>query len=880
MQEGITLHPKKVPGNNPYLEDASSGLWEDFAPVPKEQRFPLNQEPYVEPIEQRICDALAKQIHAHLKDKENPLMIDVANRSRCMILSFEKLGYKTSLLKDFTSLKTPTDVFTFVNTFQKLTSIEAKEALFWSEENLSEDGVIFIRLNDREASGVENKINEWPTTPTFWHLESFLELLAQVNKFKIVQTYQVFPGHRDIYLKKITKTPTICAGLIAKNEQRDLPICLNSLEGVIDSLVLLDTGSTDNTMDLAKTWCEQQGFENYIVEQYLEASEKDPAGDWKLWDFGKARNKYVELIEDKIKTDYVLWMDADDKVLTPRKLKNLTYLDCIDVHGLMIESGGIKWPHHRLWKTKNKVRYKGRCHEYPDWGNAPTSIHSNIIIKHDTSPHGISESSNTRNLRILEREFQEDPSPRTAFYLANTHKDAGRFKEAIPYYKARMDFGKGFEEEYWFAALYKARCERAAGFIEESKKTILTSLIEKPDWAELWMELCYLEMSAGNYKKSIGWALQAADLPVAPSTLFREKDKYTDQPYRMISWNYEYLGDIYNALIMANKAKEYIKGPDIEWDQRIDRLKKITNKTKRVCFYRKGALGDILMTLNLIEVFKKENPSTEIYYQCAASSAKMLGTTLLASGVDKVLTTEQDLKDFAIDKFYNLVGYPFNDGYPEKPMKKHLIRYFAKEIGIEEEPEELWSNKLPFVKLKELPEKYVTVHIQAGWSVYKNWSFEKWEQVCKVLKERGVTLIQIGGPGDTRLTNVHFDLLGASFEKNLMAIAGASAHLGIDSWSNNATHFTWGNKGKIPAVILWGSSQVLATGYSHNQNLCLNLPCQPCFREDPKISVDARGPCINPPNQVYEKPQHACMEGLSVGIVLDAFTKIYPLEGS
>lgn len=101
-------------------------------------------------------------------------------------------------------------------------------------------------------------------------------------------------------------------------------------------------------------------------------------------------------------------------------------------------------------------------------------------------------------------------------------------------------------------------------------------------------------------------------------------------------------------------------------------------------------------------------------------------------------------------------------------------------------------------------------------------------------------------------------------------MGNADFHVGIDSWTNHATNIEWKDKGKTPAVILWGSTQPSAAGYKHNRNLTANLPCQPCFREDPKISKNPRGPCPHPEGQVYEKPQHLCMAKLDREHVLRA----------
>ena len=859
----------------PYVEDTGCGLWFDPNPAKYLDRFPCTTEPYQNEAEQKVCDFLARQLKDRLK-KTDLTAYDVANRSSCMETAYKKLGMNALLVRDLDSDPLPrADIISFINTFQRLTPLEAVNALEWCAERLEPDGLVYLRLSDRESANFKNELRPevWKHSPTFWHLESFLELLAQVEKFQIVATYPVDPSHRDITLRRIATRPKICAGMIAKNEERDLPPCLKSLEGVIDGLVLIDTGSTDRTMEIARDWAEAQPPAEYKdkfyyhIEQYTEASEKDEKGDWKLWDFGKARNRYVEMI-DKTDFDYVLWMDADDKLLDPRKLRNLVYLGSTDVHGVMISSGGLRWPHHRLWKNHRGIRYAGRCHEYPGFGMAPSTVHDHVTVYHDAAP-GAGESSNKRNLRILEREFQEAPNPRNAFYLANTHKDGGRFREAIPYYKARMDFGKGFEDEYWFAVLYKGRCERLAGLHDEARKTLMWAASEKPDWAEFWMELAFMETARGQHKKTVGWAMQAMDAPIVPTTLFRERDKYTDQPYRVASWAYEHLQDQDNALALAIKARELIGAPDRDWDERIARLKGSARpkSKRRVCWLRPGALGDVLMTLNLVRPFKQQNPDTEVYYQCAGSIAQMLGSTMRAAGVDHILTTNDNTHQF--DHTYRLIGYPIQEGYPDRPMSKHLIEYFALELGLKPVTYSVgmpWNQVVPHAK-------YCTVHVKAGWSQYKNWPLDRWETICTELQTEGYAVVQIGGPDDPKLTNVTQHLMGNSFENNLWAIAGAQVHLGIDSWSNHATNFVWERKGKTPAVILWGSTQAFAAGYSHNQNISLGLPCQPCFKEDPAISTQPRGVCTNPAGQTYAEPLHACMHGIGVDHVMSAFRR-------
>lgn len=733
---------------------------------------------------------------------------------------------------------------------------------------LTPDGLIFLRVPK----------NKLPVREMIAMLGDHPDPL-----FTVAETYDVGDS-RDYLLRSLDSKPTICIGMIAKNEERDLPKCLTSLEGVAHGICMIDTGSTDKTMQLASEWAAAQGFESDLtekrihVDQYTGASEKDEKGDWKLWNFSKARNQYVKHIE-KMDFDYVLWMDADD-ILMNKEIKNLVYLDQFVIHGVTIHSGSLKWPHHRLWKTKKGITYAGGCHEYPNWGWQAATVHDHVEIFHDAAPGG-HENSNDRNLRILEREMKKEPTPRTAFYLANTYKDRGNHEKAIPAYKKRMEFGKGYEDEYWFAALYKARGERALKRFDEARKTLMHAINERPDWAEFWMELAFLENDRGRFYPAIGWCLQAKDLAPPPTSLWREKDKYTDQPCRTISWAYSYLSDWDQALTWALRAKEKIGGPDKDWDTRIDFLRQQSGRSektvaptkRRVLWHRPGAIGDVMMTLNMVETYKKKNPDDYIIYKCAPQIAGMLAPLMAEVGIDRVITTAENEPH---DLSYNLIGYPINDGHPFKPMKKHLLQFFSDELGLDG----LYSDLKLALPARKIKPQYMTLHVKSGWSMYKNWDFKNWEVVVAELKKRGIRVVQIGGKDEPAIAGAD-NRTGIPFMESLALLANAKVHAGIDSWTNHATNIDWKGKGKVPGVILWGSSQHSSLGYPQNKNISLDLPCQPCWREDPKISSIPQGVCPNPGEQTYEEPRHACMAGISPERVLQAILEAWgPLQPS
>jgi ADP-heptose:LPS heptosyltransferase/glycosyltransferase involved in cell wall biosynthesis len=803
------------------------------------------------------------------------------------------------LMADFESISedqirewTKTEKFsliTMVHVFEHM--YEPLEALRKLRKLITDDGTLFIRLPDHSVAGFERDLTEGHYTihPFFHSLSSLLELLVQgQDLFTVRLSYpMVGSGQRDLMLKPLAKKPVIYAGLIVKNEERDLPRCLKSIETVVDGAVVVDTGSTDKTLDVARATTKLPVH----AQTYTGASRQDDKGDWKIWDFSKARNVFVEEIE-KHGADYVLWVDADDELLTPDHIRRALYWDQYDVFGIQVESGGSRWTHHRVWKTGRGIHFQGRCHEYPTYGGHASIVLTDSVMRHHAEP-GAGENSNARNMRILLEEFAEAPSPRTAFYLANTYKDASRHAEAVPWYDKRIAFGKGYRDEWLFAHLYKGRCQHWAKNLAGAKTTMLQAIAEAPDWSEFWMELAYIAYDQRDYYETIGYALIARDKPRPPTQLWREPNKYIDQPLRLISWCYEHLGDVANALMWAERAKEKIGARDVEWDDRIARLLRgeiddaaaaaaaaaaaeddVTDEgddaprveaqgRTKIAICRPGAIGDVLMTLNLVPLLLQKWPDHDLHYYCHPSIGSELKDLLLAVGVAEVRdSTRFDASGYS--SVFNLVGYPLHEGYPEKPMQRHLLDYFANELGIVVDSAALPSLVLPLPPTPPGPSgPYATLQAKTGWSAYKNWPIDRWAEVVASCSE--IPIYQIGTADEPRVEGARHDFMGSPLPTSIALVANASLHLGLDSFANHLTHYRWDDGSsvrRVPGIILWGSTQASASGYDHNTNISLGLSCQPCFREDPAVSRMPRGPCINPQGQLYALPQHACMLGI------------------
>jgi glycosyltransferase involved in cell wall biosynthesis len=211
--------------------------------------------------------------------------------------------------------------------------------------------------------------------------------------------------------------PGVTAALITKNEGRCLRRCLESMRDWATEIVVADTGSTDDTVQIAND-C---GARVKVIE----------------WpdDFAAARNASLDMVE----TEWTLWMDADEWFepgVGPAVHKAMQREDAVAYEFVRrdLQSDGS---HNeallfRLWRTHEKIRMRGIIHEHVpiEWALEAFPdkkvFASNIFFWHDGYTGPQSKEKLRRNLPYLRRELAERPGQ--IYYeieLATTLKDLG-----------------------------------------------------------------------------------------------------------------------------------------------------------------------------------------------------------------------------------------------------------------------------------------------------------------------------------------------------------------------------------------------------------------------------------------------------------------------
>ncbi len=236
----------------------------------------------------------------------------------------------------------------------------------------------------------------------------------------------------------------VIACLIVKNEEAVIDRCLQSLVGKVDSVLIIDTGSTDNTLKVLET----PPLPTRVVQR-----------PWV--NFGHNRSELILLASPD--ADYLLMLDADQTVegQLPERLEAGAYM-------VKLRSGGSEWVNKLLVNAKLPWRYEGVVHEYMtcDMEIGAPNLEGFTIVEHADGGHRPSGQQPrwVEDAKLLEAELARDPSnARNTFYLARTYDDlaATMPEEAVVqqwnrkarfWYHKRAEMG-GFQEEVFFSLL-------------------------------------------------------------------------------------------------------------------------------------------------------------------------------------------------------------------------------------------------------------------------------------------------------------------------------------------------------------------------------------------------------------------------------------------
>ncbi len=191
--------------------------------------------------------------------------------------------------------------------------------------------------------------------------------------------------------------------MIVKNEERFLEQCLESVRGIVDEINIVDTGSTDRTLEIARSFgarIEHRPWRN---------------------DFGWARNEALAMASRR----WIFQLDADEELVAesrpllakiksaPAHLTGL-YVRCINESDQYKGGGQMSHAVNRIFPNDQRIRYRGAIHEFAAFDESPTGIPALMspirIVHHGYMSQIVNERDKfARNMEILEQAVAAEP---------------------------------------------------------------------------------------------------------------------------------------------------------------------------------------------------------------------------------------------------------------------------------------------------------------------------------------------------------------------------------------------------------------------------------------------------------------------------------------
>ena len=354
----------------------------------------------------------------------------------------------------------------------------------------------------------------------------------------------------------------ICLNMIVKNEEKVLPRLFRSVKDFIDYYVIVDTGSTDDTIDLIKREMASHGIDGEVHER-----------EWV--NFGVNRQQALELAVQADKADWVLFIDADEElgVSDPEFYEKLEPGVTYDLEK---HHSNVRYAvPHLINVRETKWKWEGPVHNYlVNLGGSQRRqrLEEVWIVYHTgegAKSHGLTqEQKYLRDAALLEEDLRQHPdNERSQFYLGRSYKHAGHLEKAYAAYEKRTTM-QGWDEEVFMAHLEMGRI---AVLLDRSEQVVLHDLLSaydcRPTRAEPLYELAHYFRKQKMYGKAYLFAKAGVLTPQPNDRLFVAQDVYDWRLLDEVAVAAFWIGNYHDSRVACEEALSRIdQGLDVPAD--------------------------------------------------------------------------------------------------------------------------------------------------------------------------------------------------------------------------------------------------------------------------------------------------------------------------
>ena len=333
--------------------------------------------------------------------------------------------------------------------------------------------------------------------------------------------------------------------MIVREEEANLPRSLAPIVSYFDEVVVVDTGSTDGTVSLAK----QYGARVFEIP-------------WRD-DFSWARNQSIDLASG----DWIMWFDADNRITTDDAERIRGLIDdrqdkifwCTEV----VEPGGGELVQKRIFPNRPGFRFAGAIHEqlvHPEDGfhYVMTDIkiyHWGYADKESLKQKGL------RDLNILKEELKSNPDDYYFnFNIARCYGNFREFDKAILHLRKVIQDPHADKENpdiYFYAFIMMFLFYERLRKLDEGLQTLDILLKKNPQYGLGWFYLGKYHFNNGNFKKASEEFRRFQELGISTYSIDIPKRKILFESYYWLAQCYERSGEPLLASDAYQKSLDY-----------------------------------------------------------------------------------------------------------------------------------------------------------------------------------------------------------------------------------------------------------------------------------------------------------------------------------
>ena len=335
--------------------------------------------------------------------------------------------------------------------------------------------------------------------------------------------------------------PTLSLCMILRDEAANLPRSLAPIVRCFDEVVVVDTGSRDETPELAVT-----------------LGARVTRMKWPH-DFAAARNRSIR----EARGDWIMWLDGDNQIkpedvdLLRRDLDNdcRSVLWCTEV----VVPQGDRLIQKRVFPRRPEVFFSGRVHEQLIHPSDYRSVLTGVEILHwGYEDFGEARKKGLRNLRLLQEMVEEHPED---FYLCyqmgQTLLNLRRFEPALFWLERAVANREGPVTNpglHQHAHLLKCQVLERLGRHDEAEQVLLTLLRIAPEYGPGYLSLGRIQYSRKNFERVVELLLIFFDLGVGDFIAGLSPERMKFMAAMMLGRSLEQLGRLEHAVEAFNKA--------------------------------------------------------------------------------------------------------------------------------------------------------------------------------------------------------------------------------------------------------------------------------------------------------------------------------------